>query len=102
EEPGVGGTYGEPVRVNFSAADGEDGAGVERTEFRIIENGEPGEWRVRENTAGDEPFETGFRVSTSGDYEVEFRSIDHAGNEEEIKSIDFTVDAGTCVPARSD
>src|SRR5690606_31893022 len=59
--------------------DGEDGSGVERTEYRV---GASGDWQ--EYT---EPIV----ISDPGDYEVFFRSRDNNHNTEEPKSVSFSI-----------
>ena len=54
-------------------------------------DGATGAW-VRSDNAGDEdPFETAFTVDDEGEHVVEYRSTDNAGNQEEIKSVDFAI-----------
>ena len=101
-DPGEGGTYEEPVDVSFSAADGAEGAGVDVTEYRVTTDGEAGDWETFSNDANDEPFENSFTLSRTGSHVIEYRSIDRAANEEEIKSIAFSIEGGACVPLRSD
>ena len=85
-DPGEGGTYEEPVEVSFSAADGAEGAGVDVTEYRVTTDGEAGDWETFSNGANDEPFENSFTLSRTGSHVIEYRSIDRAANEEEIKT----------------
>lgn len=81
EKP-LGGVYEEgPVTVEFTATDGDDGSGVEATEYRI--NG--GDWIELENTEGDEPFVSQFTVTDDGEYSIAYRSRDAAGNTEATK-----------------
>jgi hypothetical protein len=67
------------AKVTLSAADEEGGSGVARTEYRL----DGGDW-----TAYAEPF----TVTAPGDHTVEYRSVDEAGNQEEVKSLSFTVE----------
>ena len=98
-DPGEGGTYTEPVTVDLSADDAPDdgAAGVDFTEYRVITDGEEGEWQTVENTEGDDPFASSVEVSTSGENVVEFRSTDRAANAEETKSISFSVELPGCL-----
>ena len=64
---------------------GGDASGVERTEYRI--NG--GDWQTSQNTGGADPFETDFTLSAAGQHEVEYRSVDNAGNEETVKAVEY-------------
>ncbi len=63
------------------------GSGVDFTEYRV----DGGAWVRSENTADEDPFETAFTVSEPGDYVVEYRSTDHAGNQEATKSVDVSI-----------
>ena len=67
---------------------GDGPSGVDFTEYRI--NG--GDWVSSQNTAGDDPFVTAFTVSEPGEYEVEYRSTDNAGNEEAVRSVEFEIE----------
>ncbi|HET6546995.1 MAG TPA: ThuA domain-containing protein [Solirubrobacter sp.] len=77
-EPGAGGTYTGPVTVTLSATDPAGGSGLDRTEYRI--NG--GEFQRY-----DDPI----RRSQPGMYLIEYRSVDRTGNEEDLKSVAFTI-----------
>ena len=46
------------MTVDLSADDAPDdgAAGVDFTEYRVITDGEEGEWQTVENTEGDDPF----------------------------------------------
>jgi hypothetical protein len=80
-EPGPGGAYDGPVAVTLAAEDDEGGSGVDYTEYRL----DGGEWALY-----DPLFPPGF--SAPGAYEIEYRSVDLAGNAEEPNSIAFTIE----------
>ncbi len=87
---GPGGVYRGTVKVTLDAEDNPEGSGVDRIEYRI--NG--GVWQTY-----DEPF----NVTGNGDYTIQYRAIDLAGNQEEPNEVSFTIDnsAGggeTCLP----
>jgi PKD repeat protein/glucose/arabinose dehydrogenase len=86
--PGMEGT------IEVLAGEG-DASGVDRTEYRVITDGTPGEWTTSINTGLGEPFVTEFTVSAPGDHVVEYRSYDRRGNEEEVKSVEFSIAANT-------
>jgi plastocyanin len=73
-QPAEGGGYTQP-------------SGVAYTEYRV--NG--GEWVQLENTGGDEPFASSATFEQPGDYDVEFRSADNAGNVEDIEAVSFEI-----------
>jgi PKD repeat protein/plastocyanin len=79
--------------AEVSAPGGTPGSGVDFTEYRLTTDGTAGEWVRSDNDAGDDPFETSFTVSGEGDHLVEYRSTDNAGNQEAIKSVDFSIAA---------
>ena len=72
---------------------GVEPSGVDFTEYRINTDGATGEWIQSDNAEDDDPFETTFTVSDEGDHVVEYRSTDNAGNEEETKSVEFSIGA---------
>jgi glucose/arabinose dehydrogenase/PKD repeat protein len=72
---------------------GEGPSGVDFTEYRITKDGGTGDWVQSRNTDGDDPFETAFTVSEEGEYEVEYRSTDHADNAEATNSVAFEIEA---------
>jgi plastocyanin len=78
------------VNVNLSATDG--GAGVDVTEYRV----DGGEWQTARNTAGADPFNTSVAVTDGGAHTVDYRSIDKAMNEEETKSVSFSIRLPEC------
>ncbi|HEX6025569.1 MAG TPA: PKD domain-containing protein, partial [Solirubrobacter sp.] len=85
------------VKVNLSATDaGTNAAGVEKTEYRITTDGNAGEWKTFNNTAGDNPFLNTITVATSGTHVVEFRSTDKAANQEATKSVTFKIQMPVC------
>jgi len=99
QEPGPSGSYEEPVEVTLSATDpGSDPSGVERTKYRVSTDGEAGDWTISENADDADPFETSFTVSDEGVHVVEYRSIDNAGNEEDVRSVDFEIDSESSEP----
>ena len=59
------------------------GSGVDYTEYRV--NG--GAWTKKANTANASPFLTTFKAEAEGDYAIEYRSADKAGNVEATKSV---------------
>ena len=91
-DSGDGDIHTEPVTVTLTAEDGDLGSGVERIEYQLTTNGSASGWIERANNQGDEPFSTSFTVSVDGEHEVEFRTVHVAGNEEDVKSVDFTVE----------
>jgi hypothetical protein len=74
-------TYEEPVELTLQADDGPEGSGVDYTEYRL----DGGEW-----TLYDPLFPPSF--SATGDHEIEYRSVDLAGNAEEPNSIAFAIE----------
>jgi hypothetical protein len=77
-EPGPGEIYTEPVEVSLNADDGEEGSGVAHTEYRL-------------NGGGWLEYAEPFTLSAPLDYEIEYRSVDLAGNAEEPNSIAFAI-----------
>ena len=79
------------MRGTIDAAEGggggEPGSGVAFTEYRL----NAGEWVRSDNDAAADPFETMFTVEDAGDYLVEYRSTDEAGNVEATKSVEFSI-----------
>jgi hypothetical protein len=73
----VNGWYSSDVQITLVGRDRE--SGVEKTEYRIS----GGEWRQY-----TEPFV----ITNEGKHTIEYRSIDKAGNEEEVKSIEAKID----------
>ena len=80
------------IEVAEGSGSGE-GSGVDFTEYRVNTDGATGDWVQSDNTEGDDPFETSFTVEAEGDHVVEYRSTDNAGNQEDIKSVDFSIGA---------
>src|SRR5690606_18605196 len=67
------------------ALDADDAtSGVAETHYRMAGDGE--------FTVYDEPF----TVDDAGTHTVEFRSVDLAGNVEDLQSVEFTIDLGPC------
>ena len=78
--------------ANVSAGGGGGSAsGVAYTEYRV-DSDSPDDWVRVENDGGDDPFVTDFTVEDVGQHVVEYRSADAAGNVEETKSVEFTID----------
>ncbi len=75
-----------PVEVALSATDGENGSGVESTEYRVGD----GEWQ---------DYSEPFQVGGSGTTEVRFRSVDGAGNTEPVRTL--RVKRDTVAPSAS-
>ncbi|WP_079913118.1 alginate lyase family protein [Paenibacillus sp. 32352] len=73
---GVNGWYHSDVTVTLSASDGQ--SGLADTKVRV--NG--GEW-----TTYREPL-----TFSEGIYDLEFRSLDYAGNEEQVRSVNLRID----------
>jgi len=78
----VNGWYNQPVTITLVAVD--DGIGVDQTFYRI--NG--GEWQTGSS----------FRLTESGDYDIDFYSVDRLGREETIASIPGGVHIDTLPP----
>ena len=76
-QPGPGGTYNRAVTVTLTATD-QGGTGVERTEYRI----DGGPFRG---------YTQPIRVASNGLHTIDYRSSDGAGNEEQAKSVSFTI-----------
>jgi plastocyanin len=77
-------SYDGPVTATFTATDEDGGSGVESTEYRV----DGGEWQTYN------PLEPPV-FNDAGDYALEFRSTDVAGNVEEPPgSVDFTITDG--------
>ena len=82
--------------VDVAEGTGSEASGVDFTEY-TLDGGAP----VRlENDEDEDPFENTFTVSTVGDHVVEYSSTDNAGNEEAIKSVEFSI--AEADPGRSD
>ncbi len=79
------------------AAGGGESSGVDFTEYRI-DSDDPGDWVQSQNDGGDDPFVTEFTVSDEGAHEVDFRSVDNAGNEEEVSSVAFAIEGDEGAP----
>ncbi|MBP0723672.1 CehA/McbA family metallohydrolase [Bacillus sp. RG28] len=75
--PNKNGWFNKEVKVTLQAKD--ELSGVDGTQYRI--NG--GEWTK---------YTTSFTISKDGKYNVEYRSIDKAGNTEAIKSVNVKLD----------
>lgn len=76
-QTGTNGWYGSGVMVSLTAADND--TGIEKTLYRI--NG--GEWQ---------PYAEPFSLSVDGTTVVEYKSIDKAGNEEDVKTSTIKID----------
>lgn len=76
-QPGPGGTYNRAVTVTLAATD-EGGTGVARTEYRI----DGGPFRG---------YTQPIRVASNGQHTIEYRSVDGAGNTEDLRSVGFTI-----------
>ena len=77
--PGPGGTYTVAPTLTLTAQDNEGGSGVDYTEYRV--NG--GAWTTYSNPV---------KFTVNGEYEVDYRSVDNAGNVEDTKTIAFAVE----------
>lgn len=73
----VNGWYSSDVQITLLGRDRE--SGVAKTEYRISD----GEWTE---------YTSPFTISKEGKHTVEYRSIDVAGNEEKVKSIEIKID----------
>jgi glucose/arabinose dehydrogenase/PKD repeat protein len=71
-----------------------EASGVDFTEYRVNTDGQLGEWVRSDNGAEDDPFETEFTVSDEGGHQIEYRSVDNAGNVQETQSVSFDVELG--------
>lgn len=71
------GWYNESVNITLNAAD--DKSGLEETEYRVND----GEWQTYQGL---------FHVTAEGENVVQYRSIDQAGNVEDIQSITVKID----------
>ena len=105
-DPGTGGAYDGPVDVTLSATDPDGGAdeasGVSYTEYRVTTDGDTGDWVQSSNDGVADPFETEFTVAELGEHVVEYRSVDSAGNAEDIESVGFEIAEGADIgPALS-
>jgi plastocyanin len=67
------------------------GSGVDYTEYRV--NG--GAWTKNTNTGTASPFVTTFKAEADGDYAIDYRSADKAGNVEATKSVSFKIQKPT-------
>ncbi|MFC4533494.1 ThuA domain-containing protein [Sphaerisporangium dianthi] len=89
------GWFTTPAQVTLTAADEENGSGLDRTEYRL----DSGEW-----TAYTEPVV----VAGDGPHTFAYRSADKAGNVEEAKTLEVKVDTtaptttATSAPANDD
>ena len=73
--------------VDVAEGTASEASGVDFTEY-TLDGGAP----VRfENDEDEDPFENTFTVSAAGDHVVEYSSTDNAGNEEETKSVEFSI-----------
>jgi hypothetical protein len=85
---GAEGWEGMVAKVNVSEGGTQvPGSGVDYTEYRV--NG--GDWTKKSNTSDDSPFVTTFRAEAEGDYSIEYRSADKAGNLEATKTVTFKI-----------
>ena len=99
--PGAGGTYTGPVTLSLNATD--EGSGVEKTEYQVTTSspfGALGQAKLLD--ASEEAWVTYNaaskpRFTDAGNYSIEYRSVDKAGNVEAIKTIAFKI-----VPAVGD
>ena len=93
----------QPVTLTFAAVDEKGGSGVERTELRRQDELLPvwGPWVEALHGSGPNESEWTFPASSdhSGDGEwlVEYRSVDIAGNVEEAKQVTVRIDTGVPV-----
>jgi regulation of enolase protein 1 (concanavalin A-like superfamily) len=78
--PGASGWYTGPVTVTLSAADEADGSGVDRTEYTV-------------DGLAWTPYTAPFVVSGDKAHQVQYRSVDEAGNVEAAKSLAISIDA---------
>ena len=100
-QPGAGGTYNGPVTLSLNATD--EGSGVEKTEYQVTTSslfGALGQAKLLD--ASEEAWVTYNaaskpRFTDAGNYSIEYRSVDKAGNVEAIKTIAFKI-----VPAVGD
>ena len=76
-----GGWTNEPVTLTFTADDG-DGSGVARTEYRL---GDEDDWT--------EVPEDGLAFTADGEYAVQYRSVDRAGNAEAAQTTEVRIDS---------
>jgi glucose/arabinose dehydrogenase len=76
--PGPGGTYDGPVEIALAATD-DGGSGVELTQYKI-------------DGGAFQEYSEPFTISADGAHVVEYRSRDVAGNVEETKSVEFTIE----------
>jgi glucose/arabinose dehydrogenase/PKD repeat protein/plastocyanin len=84
--------------VNAAEGGGGEASGVDYTEYRVNTNGQPGAWIRSDNGADADPFETAFTVSAEGSHQIEYRSVDNAGNAEETGSVSFAIDLDQAGP----
>jgi PKD repeat protein len=76
------------AEVTGDGGEGVPGSGVDFTEYRV-DGAE--DWTRSENTEDEDPFDTTFTVSEPGEHTVEYRSTDNAGNQEDTKSVEFSI-----------
>ncbi|WHY77212.1 PKD domain-containing protein [Neobacillus sp. WH10] len=69
--------YTENVSITLAGTD--DASGIDRIEYRL----DDGEWKI---------YSTPITVDTDGDYTIDYRSIDKAGNKENYKTVSVKVD----------
>ncbi|WP_342044850.1 OmpL47-type beta-barrel domain-containing protein [Bacillus sp. OTU530] len=78
---GNNGWYNTSLTVNLNAIDHTNGSGVAKTEYRI--NGEEA-WST---------YDGSFELSKDGQYKIEYRSTDNAGNVESTKTLELKLDS---------
>ena len=76
---GENGWYTGPVEVSLEAADEAGGSDVERTDYRI-------------DGGAFQPYTEPFTVTGDGRHQVEYRSVDRAGNTESPELVEVKVD----------
>ena len=100
-QPGAGGTYTGPVTLSLNATD--EGSGVAKTEYQVTTSSPFGALgQAKLLNASEEAWVTYDaankpRFTDAGNYSIEYRSTDKAGNVEAIKTIAFKI-----VPAVGD
>ena len=86
EEPdGELGWYGTAPTITLDADDGSSGSGVARTEYRL---GTSGVFQT---------YTAPFTVNQAGRHTLQYRSVDESGNEEQLQSLDLSVDSSAPV-----
>ena len=97
-QPGAGGTYTGPVTLTLNATD--EGSGVEKTEYQVTTSSPfGGLGQAKLLNASEEAWVTYDaankpRFTDAGNYSIEYRSTDKAGNVEAIKTIAFKIAPG--------